>query len=397
MSHSHAHGTESDIHPRDKRYQEVRKVTLVGGVINLLLSVFKVTVGYLGNSQSLIADGIHSLSDLLSDAMVIYAAKHGSKAADDDHPYGHGRIETAFTVALGLVLMLVAVGLAWDASIRLFHPETLLHPATITLWIALLSVISKELLYHYTVRVARLIRSKLLEANAWHHRSDAISSVVVIVGIGGTIAGLPYLDAIAAVAVALMIAKIGWELAWESVHELIDTGLEHERVDAIREAIRDFDGVEDQHMLRTRRMGGEALADVHILVDSTLSVSEGHFISETLRRRLIRQFDELRDVLVHIDPEDDEKYQLNVKLPSRKQLLRELEPAWSHLPQMAERLQLTLHYLKGNLVVEVLLPLKCHTGAEQAHALQLALDEVAAGHKSVESICVRYGDALKGC
>lgn len=391
MGHSHNHDHNAGISPQDARYREVRVVTLVGAVANLILAVFKVLFGVIGSSQSLVADGIHSLSDLLSDAMVLFAAKHGAKEADDEHPYGHGRIETVFTVALGILLLLVAFGLSWDAVRRLFHPDLLTRPETITLWVALISVLSKEVLYHYTVRVARRIRSRLLEANAWHHRSDAVSSLVVIVGIGGTLAGLPYLDAIAAVGVALMIAKIGWELAWESVHELIDTGLAQSRVDEIRAAIQAFDGVEDQHLLRTRRMGGEALADVHIMVDPMLSVSEGHFISETLRRRLIEQFDELQDVLVHIDPEDDQLHPVNTKLPSRRQLLAQLEPAWSHLPALKQRNKLTLHYLQGRIRVELMLPLSEYSDLEQKNNLQIELDRLAEGFDIIESIRVCYG------
>ena len=173
--------------------------------------------------------------------------------------------------------------------------------------IAAVSVAFKEAVYHYTMRAARRFRSRLLEANAWHARSDAASSLVVIVGVGGALLGLGYLDAVAAVIVSWMIGRMGYRLALRSVEELIDTGLEPEQVEAIRAALMEVGGVRDLHMLRTRQMGPKSLVDVHVLLDDPkLSVSEGHQISETARAELIRKFRDVEDVTVHIDPEDDE-------------------------------------------------------------------------------------------
>ncbi|HEB80630.1 MAG TPA: cation transporter, partial [Chromatiales bacterium] len=181
------------------RYRAVYRVTIVGAVINVVLAGAKILFGIIGRSQALVVDGIHSLSDLASDAMVLVAARHGSRDADEDHPYGHARVETAVTVGLGVLLIAVGAGIGYETGSRLFAPRELLHPDLLTLIVAVLSIVSKEGLYHYTVHAARRARSNLLRANAWHHRSDAISSVVVAIGIGGTMAGLPYLDAIAAV------------------------------------------------------------------------------------------------------------------------------------------------------------------------------------------------------
>ncbi|MGD8557525.1 MAG: cation diffusion facilitator family transporter, partial [Chromatiales bacterium] len=178
------------------RYREMRKVTLIGSVVDLLLGVFKILVGWIASSQSLIADGVHSLSDLATDFVVLYAAKHGSREADEEHPYGHGRIETLATAGLGVALVLVAIGIAWDATSRLFEPERLFQPGIWALVVALLSVVLKEWIYHYTMRVAKRVKSAMLEANAWHSRTDAISSIVVVIGVGGTMLGLDYLDAI---------------------------------------------------------------------------------------------------------------------------------------------------------------------------------------------------------
>lgn len=379
-------GRGSDI----ERYRAARQVTVVGAVVNLLLAGAKVFFGIIGHSQSLVADGVHSLSDLVSDGMVLVAAKHGSRDADETHPYGHGRIETVVTVALGALLLLVAGGIMVDAVRRLFSPERLFHPGMLALVVAAISVLAKEALYHYTQRVAKRLRSNLLRANAWHHRSDAISSVVVMIGVGGTMAGLPYLDAIAAVGVALMIAKVGWDLAWHSLRELVDTALDADRVEAIRGSILSVDGVYALHSLRTRRMGQDALADVHILVDPKLSVSEGHHVSETVRNRLINEIEEIQDVLVHIDPEDDEKSAPSIDLPSRHEVIARLKEHWQHLPVVDRIERITLHYLDGALSVEVILPLSATRDRAHAQELSRALAAPAEQLPEVERVQVFY-------
>jgi len=297
------------------RYLEVRKVTLIGSVVDLLLGVAKILVGWLAHSQALIADGLHSLSDLATDFVVLYAAKHSHREADEDHPYGHGRIETLTTVGLGITLIVVAFGIGYDATRRMNEPDLLLAPGMLALGVAFVSVIAKEIIYRYTRNAAVKLRSNMLMANAWHSRSDAISSIVVVIGVGGAMLGYPYLDAVAAIAVAVMIAKIGFDLVRASTKELIDTALEPEVVDAIRKEISRVEGVRALHMLRSRRSGGDALVDLHVQVDPCISVSEGHQIGDTVRRRLLKQIDEVTDVTVHIDPEDDEQESLSDKLP----------------------------------------------------------------------------------
>lgn len=352
----HHHAVENTISPDDNRYREIRKVTLIGSAVDLSLGVVKMIVGFTANSQALIADGVHSLSDLATDFMVLLAAKHGSRDADDEHPYGHGRFETLATVALGIALIVVAGGIAWDAIERLFNPEELLQPGIWALMVAGISVLAKEWTYHYTMHLARKLKSNMLKANAWHSRSDAISSVVVMIGVGGTMAGLEYLDSVAAVLVGAMIAKIGWDLAWQSVHELVDTALDPERVKIIRDEIMNVGGVRKLHMLRTRMMGGEALVDVHVIVDPKLSVSEGHFIGETVRKRLIEAVDEVADVMVHIDSEDDEKLKPSLNLPGRSHVVKKLEECWTEIPLASKIERIVLHYLDGKLDVELCLP-----------------------------------------
>ena len=352
MSHTHLPD------PHDARYLDIRKVTVVGGVVDLLLGAAKVVVGMAAGSQALVADGIHSFSDLATDFLVLFAAKHAHRKADVEHPYGHGRIETVATVALGVSLMLVAIGISYDAVRRLLAPELLLHPGVLALAVALVSVVAKEIIYQYTARAARRLRSKMLLANAWHSRSDAISSIVVVIGVAGTMAGFPYLDAVAAVAVALMIAKIGWDLLWKSLQELIDTALEPEKVAEIRNSIMSVNGVRACHMLRTRHSGSDVLADVHILVDPVLSVSEGHQIGETVRRSLIETLEDVADVTVHIDPEDDELASPCDQLPLRNEILRRLGEQWADIDFGTDIEKVVLHYLDGKVHVDVYLPVQ---------------------------------------
>jgi cation diffusion facilitator family transporter len=341
-----------------QRSQAINKVTLWGVFINLLLSVTKLAGGFFGQSQALIADGLHSLSDLASDAMVFIAAKHASEEADEDHPYGHARFETIATVALAVLLAIVGLGIAYDAIISLVTDEIVAKPDLFTLWIAAFSIFSNEGLYHYTRLVGTRIRSNLLLANAWHHRSDAVSSIVVLVGIAGTQLDIPKLDAYAAVIVALMIVRIAFKLGYDSVQELVDASLEPELVDSIRQKILQHEGVRQLHMLRTRRMGHHALVDVHILVAPRLSVSEGHHISETVEKLLIDSFDAINDVTVHIDPEDDEQEARSIHLPLRGELISALEQEWSSIPQLKAIDDITLHYLAGEIAVEASMPLE---------------------------------------
>lgn len=354
--------------PEQVRYRETRKVTVVGGVLDLVLGVAKIVVGLYNHSQALVADGVHSLSDLATDFMVVFAAKHASAEADANHPYGHARFETVATVALGVALIAVGAGLGYDAASRLFEPERLLNPGWLSLAVAAVSIVSKEAIYHYTMRAAKRLRSNLLRANAWHSRSDAISSVIVVVGVAGSMAGLNYLDAVAAVGVAFMIAKIGWDLAWNSIRELVDTALDAERVEAIRDTIRSVTGVRDLHLLRTRRMGADALVDVHIQVDPRLSVSEGHQVSEAVRHRVIDEIDEVADVMVHIDPENDETSQPCGDLPLRKELMAKLREAWVDVDAAAQVDKITVHYLGGRVHLDLFLPLAGFDDIEAARS-----------------------------
>ena len=371
------------------RYREVRKVTLIGSLVDFLLGVVKILVGWLAHSQALVADGIHSLSDLATDFIVLYAAKHSHRAADEDHPYGHGRIETLATVGLGISLIVVAFGIGYDAVRRMNDMDLLLHPGAMALAVAVVSVFAKEGIYHYTKNAAVKLRSNMLMANAWHSRSDAISSIVVVIGVGGAMMGYPYLDAVAAIAVAVMIAKIGIDLIRASSKELIDTALEPKVVDAIRKEIVDVDGVRALHMLRSRRSGSDALVDLHVQVDPRISVSEGHQIGDTVRRRLLVRVDVVTDVTLHIDPEDDELGSPCDQLPLRSDLIKKLQRQWADL-EGVDAEHVTLHYLCGKLQIDLALPLAVLDKHPDTRGLILDIEKAAKELLEVDSVRVSF-------
>jgi cation diffusion facilitator family transporter len=361
------------------RDKAMRNTSIVGAIVNLGLTVVKVIFGIIGQSHALIADGVHSLADLSTDLMVWFAAKYSNRPADKEHPYGHARIETAFTVGLGVVLIITAIGILFDSVQRLFNPETLLQPTPIVLLIAALSIVANEGLFHYTIRVARKCNSSLLTANAWHHRSDAISSIVVLVGVTGSLMGLPYLDAFAALIVALMIGKVGWDQAWASIRELVDTGMEPKTALAMKRIIETIDCVRGVHMLRSRRMGGAYLIDVHIVVNERLSVSEGHMIAEYVRLKLIDSHENINNALVHIDPEDDSVAITCADLPLRREVLKGLRKVWAEEIGVFESDEVTLHYLNGKVHVDLVLA-SSHTANTGQLSQRLQMQAEALGY-----------------
>ncbi len=381
--------TSNEITAQQQRYNDVRKVTLIGSALDFVLGVAKIVVGWFANSQALIADGIHSFSDLLTDFMVLYAAKHAHKEADEVHPYGYGRIETLATVSLGVVLVIIAIGIAYSAIQRLANSHVLMDFTLLALLVALVSVVSKEWIYRYTIAAAKRLRSDMLMANAWHSRSDAFSSIVVLIGISGVMLNYPYLDAVAAVVVAAMIGHIGFGLIRSSTRELIDTALDPEKIAAIREHIHAVHGVRSAHTLRTRKSAGNAFVDVHIQVDPRLSVSEGHQIGDAVRRRLLQKVDEVTDVTVHIDPENDETGSPCNDLPSREQVIAALKQHWPQLP-LEDVEAVTLHYLSGEIDVELDLPIGILSDSREAKRLVQTLRSAVSSLPYVNDVQVRF-------
>jgi len=325
----------------------------------------------------------------LTGFIVLYAAKHSHKSAGEIHPYGYGRIETLATVSLGIVLISVAIGIAYEAIKRLNDPEGALDFTTEALLIALLSVISKEWVYRYTMSAAQRLRSDLLMASAWHSRSDAFSSIVMLIGIGGVMSGYPYWDAVAAVVVAAMIAKIGSGLVRSSTLELIDVALDPGKVSAIRRHIHAVKGVRSVLTLRTRKSAGSAFVDVHIQVDPRLSVSEGHQTGDSVRRQLLQQVDEVTDVTVHIDPENDERGSPCHDLPLREQVITELKQHWPQLPVSAIE-AVTLHYLSGAIDVELDLPVEILQSIDEAKYLVQQLKQAVSIWQYINTVHVRF-------
>ena len=376
-------------HP--ERYAAAQKSTWVSIVINLVLTFLQVVGGFLAHSQALMADGLHSLSDLLSDVLVLYANRHGNKHADADHPYGHARVETAATLILGTFLAVLGVVLLVTAAVRLQQPDSVhaVNPAALA--VALFALVAKEAMFRYMLAVAKRVRSQMLVANAWHARSDAASSLVVIVGVAGNLMGYTFFDLLAAAVVGVMIAHMGGKLALEAMAELIDTGLEESEVEAIRKTLLKTHGVRGLHELRTRKMADNALVDAHIMVDPKISVSEGHYIAETARRAVLNEHHVI-DVMVHIDPEDDLKSKPNIHLPSRPVLLERLDDLLSGCELTDYRV--IFHYLEGKVDVEIFVPSK-KAPEGLLENLQNQCNDAVRGDEIFRAIHVHQNHALK--
>ncbi len=375
---------------RDEGGGERQRVVLRGLFINVVLATGQLVVGVLGRSAALVADGFHTLSDLLSDTLVLAAAHFGAQAADEDHPYGHARIETAGTFGLSLVLVGAGVGIALHAAAALGAPGQLARPDFLALAMALAAIGIKEGLFRYMRRAGSRLQSELLHANAWHYRTDVFSSIVVAVGVAGSMMGVRDLDSVAAIGVAILIVRMGAMLGWQAMRELVDTGLEAEKLERIRRVILSIDGVRTLHLLRTRRAGGRAFVDVHILVDGAISVSEGHQISEMVRVALMRHVSNIADVVVHIDSEDDEHAATNARLPLRAEILKRLDHYFAGIEAARAIDSVVLHYLCGRIAVELHLSLDLAPTAADARVLQEQFAQAAARDPQIASVEVCF-------
>jgi cation diffusion facilitator family transporter len=269
--------------------------------VNVCLTITQVSVGIVSKSQGLVADGVHSLSDLIADFVVLFAGHHAKKDADEGHPYGHQRFETAASLVLGLLLLAVGVGMLWSAFRKLESPETVAQVHIVALWVAGGALVAKELLFRYMLSVAKRVKSSMLVANAWHARSDAASSLVVGLGIIGNLAGYPILDPIAALIVGFMVSKMGWSFGWDALHDLMDRSVDERELAAICQTLRDTPGVRSVHDVRTRKMGDMIVVDAHIEVDADISVEAGHDIALEARQRVLHRHRVL-NLMTHVDP-----------------------------------------------------------------------------------------------
>lgn len=334
-----------------------RQVTLIGAGVNVLLSIGKLVIGKVTQSHALIADGVHSLSDLLTDIFVLFTTHYGQQAADAEHPYGHRRIETVGSIIIAILMILAAAGIMYDAIIHVTSGALIQAPGILALVMAGISVVANEWLFRITQRAGQQLHLPILVSNAWHHRSDAASSLVVVVGLVGALFGWYFLDALAAIVVSLMIFHMGFKLIWSGLLELIDTSVEPAVLACIRNIISAVPGVRECHQLRTRMMGGKIAIDVHVIVEPTISVSEGHHIGEQVTNELLKKIEHILDVIVHIDPEDDEVSPSCDHLPLRGALVQSIQEKLRQIDPSVVADRFHFHYLSGKIYLDLGLPM----------------------------------------
>lgn len=283
----------------------IRRITWTGLVVNLALMALKFIGGLVGRSQAVVADAVHSLSDCTTDVAILIGVRYWSRPADEDHPYGHARIETMVTLVIGAILAVVAGGLVYNALATL--PQR--HagpPGWVAFAAAVLSLVSKEVVYRWTIRVGKRLKSSAVIANAWHHRSDSLSSIPAALAVAGAAIhpAWSFLDHVGAVIVSLFILQAAGRIVWPALRQLVDAGASRRERARIRAIALATDGVNRIHALRTRYIGAGLLVDLHILVDPAMTVRAGHDISERVKARLLAEEADVVDVLVHIEPDD---------------------------------------------------------------------------------------------
>lgn len=290
------------------RQREIYRVTIVGSVVNMLLLIFKFVAGIVGNSAAMVADAVHSLSDFVTDIVVILFVRLSGRPADEDHGYGHGKFETLATLFVSLVLFGVAVMLFVGGVkdiVAVAHGKQLAEPTMVALIAAVISIIAKELLYHYTVKCGEKLNSQVVVANAWHHRSDAFSSIGVLAGVGGAMffgGSWAVLDPIAATIVSLFIVKVAYSLLKPSLEELLERSLPKDVEQRIEQIILSVDGVSSPHHLRTRRIGSAYAIEVHIRMDGNLTLTQAHAVTTAVERLLKQEFGDSTHVGIHTEP-----------------------------------------------------------------------------------------------
>lgn len=278
------------------------KVSVITILVNIALSLLKLAVGIFSRSQALISDAVHSASDVVSTVAVIFGVNLASKKSDDSHPYGHERIESVFSIVLAMILLATGIGIGCSAISSIISGEKIAIPEKTALIAAAISIIVKEWMYHYTKRAAKKINSSAMLADAWHHRSDALSSIGSLIGIAGALLGYPVCDAIASVVICLFIIKVSYDIFMEAVNSLVDHACSDEEIDRIRNVILSVSGVKNIDDLRTRRFGSKTYVDVEIAADKTLDLASAHRIAETVHDEIEKNFTEVKHCMVHVNP-----------------------------------------------------------------------------------------------
>ena len=289
----------------EERQKKIRSVTYGGMVLNVFLAAVKLAVGVLVRSSALIADGIHSVSDLATDLVVLVGTRLSSQPADECHPYGHSKLETLASQIIALFLLLVSIGLIWSAGAAIYNHE-INYPGYPVLLVAAVSVVSKEIIFHLTRKVSRVVRSSALYANAWHHRSDSLSSIAVLLGGTAGLLGWGYADHASTIAVGFMIIGVALKIFYEGFVELSEHAADRESVETIEKTLSGEEDIRGWHALRTRKLGAELFIDVHILVDPALSVVKGHEITVHVENKIRRELSRPANILIHIEPDLEE-------------------------------------------------------------------------------------------
>ena len=290
------------------REKEISRVTVAGGVVNLLLVALKFVAGIAGRSAAMVADAVHSLSDFITDIVVLVFVGISARPQDASHDYGHGKFETIATFFIGLALAGAAIGIVVSGSTKLaawLQGEDIPVPGTLALWAALISIVVKEILFQYTARKGKKLESQALVANAWHHRSDALSSIAAAIGIGGAIIfgnRWTVLDPLASIVVGAMLVKVAWDLLGPAIGELTDKSLPEDVENEILGIIEEAPGVSEPHNLRTRRIGNRVAVEVHIRLDGNLTLAEAHERTSQIEKRLKERFGADSHITIHMEP-----------------------------------------------------------------------------------------------
>lgn len=357
------------------RYRLGQRATWIAAIANTLLAILKIVVGVFAGSPALWSDGIHSFADVLCDFLVILAIRFGHRAADQNHPYGHQRFETLATLSLGVFLIGIGFAIAWEALGNVIHGRAIV-PGISAFWVALVSIGVNEWLFRYQVRISKQINSNLIEANAWHSRGDALASIVVLVGIAGGLAGFPKLDSLAALFVAAIILRMGFRWSWKALYELSDAGIDESLLRSIKEVISGVDGVLHMHQLRSRQMADKIVLDVHVEIAPYATASEGHYIAESVRWILLKQFPSILDVTVHVDVDEDQDGDVVVIPKSRQALLSLLEPKWASILPLNQIERVAIYYIQQKIELSLYVnPLYCLSSVSVS-ALQNSIQDL---------------------